>query len=296
VHSQDKPKLSLSQQETSFFNPAFTGLEKLHRFQFHHRRQWMGFDGGPSTQILSYSGSYFRSVGLGGYFYLDAVGPVKNYGANVAYAFHIDMAKTSFAFGLSMSLAQTMYDFKEMEFENMSDPLIAGTDVVKSKIRPDFTGGAIWYGQKHILGLSVNYRFKNEVKENIDISLEADQHYYLFGNYSFPLSGDKIVITPNALGFVNSELKYQWEAGVRSKFNNTALLGISYRNDKSVILSAGVKLLKMFEFNYAYDFSYGNIGEYYKSSHEILLICRIRKLTDAFKNREERKLKEYYWL
>ena len=84
VLSQERPALSLRQQEMNIFNPALMGLEKLHRFQLHHRSQWVGFDGGPSTQILSYNGNYFKSVGLGGYFYMDAVGPTKNYGANFA--------------------------------------------------------------------------------------------------------------------------------------------------------------------------------------------------------------------
>jgi len=295
VYSQDIPQLSYRQKEMNMFNPAFTGLEKLHRFQLHHRRQWVGFDGGPSTQILNYSGNYFKSVGLGGYVYMDAVGPTKNYGANLAYAYHIELGKSSLAFGLSMSLTQIKYDFKEMEFYNEFDPLVAGTQDVKGKIRPDFTGGIIWYNQKHILGLSMNYRFKNEVQDNFDITLDADQHYYLFAGYSFPFFDDNLIITPNMLGILNSDSKYQLEAGVRSKIHNLALFGVSYRTDKSIIVSAGIKFLKRFEFNYAYDFSYGNIGEYYKSSHEIVLICKLKKLTHSFKKPEERKLKEYYW-
>ncbi len=294
--SQDRPMLSLKQQEISVYNPAFTGLEKLHRFQLHHRKQWIGFDGAPGTQVLSYSGNYFKSVGVGGYFYYDAVGPIKNYGANVAFAHHIDLESTSIAFGLSMSLSQIVYDFKEIGFENNYDPLAYGADVVKSKIRPDFTGGVIWYGQKHIIGLSMNYRLKNKVKEDYDISVSQDQHYYLFANYSFPAFKENVILTPNVFGMLNSNSKYQIEAGVRSKILNTALFGISYRTDQAIILSAGIKFLKMFEFNYAYDYSFANVGEYYKSSHEIILICRLKKLTKVFSKSRDKQLKQYDWL
>jgi len=195
-----------------------------------------------------------------------------------------------------MSLAQIVYDFKELDFQTEYDPLTTGTDVVKSKIRPDFTGGVLWYGSKYIVGFSVNYRFKNEAKDHLDIKLDSDQHYYLFANYSFPFFDDKLILTPNVLSIFSSDSKYQLETGIRLRVREIASFGVSHRTDKSVVLMAGVKFLKMFELNYAYDFSYGNIGEeYIQSSHEIMLTCRIRKLADAFKKPEDKKLRSYYW-
>jgi len=296
VKAQILPQYSLRQQEMNLFNPAFTGSELLHRFQLHHRSQWVGFDGAPSTQILSYSGNYFKSVGLGGYVFHDAVGPTKNYGANLSYAYHLNLLKSTIAFGLSATIGQYSYNISELEFQDDTDPLIAGNDVIKSKLTPDFTGGALWYSQRYFVGLSFNYNLGSKAQNDANFNIPSNQHFYLLAGYSFKLLDDIILLTPNILAIYNSDSKYQLDAGLRTEFYNTLVFSVTYRTDMSVVLSAGLKLAQKFELHYAYDFSYGNVGEFYKSSHEIILAYKFKKPNQSMlKNNNEQGERKYYW-
>ena len=170
----------------------------------------MGFKGAPSTQILSYSGNYFKSVGLGAYVFHDAVGPSRNYGANFSYAYHLNLLKSTLAFGLSATIGQYSYDIRDLKFQDDTDPLIAGNDVVKSKINPDFSGGALWYSQRYFVGLSFNYNLGSKAKEDANFNIPSTQHYYLLAGYSFKLLDDIILLTPNILAIYNSDSKYTY--------------------------------------------------------------------------------------
>ncbi len=296
AQAQTLPQFSLRQQEKNLFNPAFTGSELQHRFQFHHRSQWVGFDGAPSTQVVSYSSSYFKSVGLGGYIFYDVVGPGKNYGANAAYAYHLNLEKSTIAFGLSVTIAQFSYDLDQLELPYETDPLLAEGEMLKSKISPGFTGGMLWYSQNYFLAISANVNLSTEAKDDVNFNIPARKHYYLLAGYSFNLLDDDIILIPNLLAIYNPGTKYQLEAGARAKFYNFIIFGLTYRTDASIVVSAGLKLNNTFELQYAYDFSYANIGEYYKSSHEIMLAYKLGKSNHSeFKEGSYRGVKKYSW-
>lgn len=294
--AQTLPQFSLRQQEMNLFNPAFTGSELLHRFQLHHRSQWVGFKGAPSTQIFSYSGNYFKSVGLGAYVFHDKVGPSRNYGANLSYAYHLNLLKSTLAFGLSASATQYSYDIGDLTFQDETDPLVADKSVLKSKLNPDFSGGVLWYSQRYFLGLSFNYNLGSKAKDDANFEIPSNQHYYLLAGYSFKLLDDVILLTPNILAIYNSDSKYQLDAGVRTEFYNTLIFSATYRTDNSIVLSAGLKLKEKFELHYAYDFTYKNVGDYYKSSHEIILAYKFNRPNQTMlKDNTGTGERKYYW-
>jgi type IX secretion system PorP/SprF family membrane protein len=296
LKAQTLPQFSLRQQEMNLFNPAFTGSELLHRFQLHHRSQWVGFKGAPRTQLLSYSGNYFKLVGLGGYVFYDEVGPSKNYGVNFSYAYHLNLLKSTVAFGLSATIGQYSYNTNELDFQDDTDPLVADRNKIKSKITPDFTGGILWYSQRYFVGLSFNYNLGSKAQNDVNFDIPSTQHYYLLAGYSLKLFDDIILLTPNILTIINSDSKYQFDAGLRAEFYNTLLFSTTYRTDKSVVFSLGLKFAQKFEFHYAYDFTYGNVGEYYKSSHEIILAYKFKKVNQSMlRNESTPKKRKYYW-
>jgi type IX secretion system PorP/SprF family membrane protein len=296
VKAQTLPQFSLRQQEMNLFNPAFTGSELLHRFQLHHRSQWVGFKGAPSTQILSYSGNYFKSVGFGAYVFHDQVGPSRNTGVNLSYAYHLNLLKSTVAFGLSATIGQYSYKISSLEFQDVNDPVVVDNNKIKSKANPDFTGGILWYSQRYFVGLSFNYNLGSKAQDNIDFSIPSTQHYYFLAGYSFKLLDDIVLLTPNTLVIINSDAKYQIDAGLRTEFYNTLLFSASYRTDKSVVFALGLKFAKKFEFHYAYDFTYGNVGEYYKSSHEFVFAFKFKKTNQSMlRNESMPKKRKYYW-
>jgi type IX secretion system PorP/SprF family membrane protein len=296
VKAQTLPQFSLRQQEMNLFNPAFTGSELLQRFQLHHRSQWLGFKGAPSTQILSYSGNFFKFVGLGAYVFHDEFGPSKNYGINFSYAYHLHLSKSTIAFGLSATIGQYSYNTSEIVFQDENDPLVVDKNKIKSKLTPDFTGGMLWYSQRYFVGLSFNYNLGSQAKEDVNFSVPSTQHYYLLAGYSFKLFDDIILLTPNILTIINSDSKNQLDAGLRAEFHNTLLFSTTYRTNKSVVFSVGLKFAQKFEFHYAYDFTYGNVGEYYKNSHEVILAYKFKKSNQSMlRNESLNKERKYYW-
>jgi type IX secretion system PorP/SprF family membrane protein len=296
AQAQTLPQFSLRQQEMNLFNPAFVGSELYHRFQFHHRSQWVGFDGAPRTQIASYSGSFFKSVGLGGYIFYDVVGPSKNYGVNAAYAFHLKLKKSSVSFGLSTTISQFGYDTNQLELQSEMDPVVAEKEILKSKIAPGFTGGVLWYSKNYFLGISANVNLGAEAKVDVNFNIPSMQYYYLLAGYSFIFMNNDFIMTPNLLVIGSSDGNYQFDAGARAELYNSVIFGLMYRTDKSIVASAGLKLNHTFELHYAYDFTYANIGEYHKSSHEIVVAYKFGKSNyPVFKEGSNKGVKKYSW-
>ena len=84
------------------FNPAYAGSADVFTIMALSRHQWVGFEGAPSTQTLTFHSPLpGQSLGLGFSAMNDRVGPVRQTGAFVDFAYRIRTgADTRLAFGL----------------------------------------------------------------------------------------------------------------------------------------------------------------------------------------------------
>ncbi|MCX7986170.1 MAG: type IX secretion system membrane protein PorP/SprF [Bacteroidales bacterium] len=284
VIAQNTPQFSLRYYDIQIYNPAIVGSTVYDQFMLHHRTQWLGFDGRPTTNIISYSGTIMQNSGIGGYVYFDKAGPTQHYGANLNYAYHIVFPKFNVSLGLSSTISQYRFQTDQLLAPNPNDPVIAGK-FVKSSLMPDASAGVYMYNRKFYAGLSINQLIQSRLKQASKLNVEQGQRVYCMGGYNVFINQD-IELIPNATIIAISSEPWQFESGVRALISDKFIAGLNYRLNDALIAMAGFKYTNWL-FAYSYDITLSLVRKYSSGSHEIILAYQ-------FENRTTRKHKPLY--
>ncbi len=294
---QSLDQFSMRNYNMMVFNPAIAGSNLTHIISLHHRSQWVGFDGAPSSQFFSYNGTIFKKVGIGAYLYNDIAGPFHNIRINMTYAYHLTFPKFNLSLGVSVSGSRFKFDNTKLILRDPDDDLINGA-VTKTRWIPDVTAGALFYNKDFYAGISTTNMMKSKAKNDASIEALSRQYLYLMGGYDFKL-GKSVVLTPELLGATDF-YSFLGEVGVKATFLNAFNVGVRYRTSTDLVMLAGIKILKFAYLAYSYDLVLSSLAEYQKGSHEILLAITIsdkpRRKNSLFKDKiKPRKNRRDYW-
>jgi type IX secretion system PorP/SprF family membrane protein len=214
------------------YNPGYAGSFVSPTLTAIHRSQWMGLEGAPDAQAVSYTQPLLRNrVGIGGTLSRASIGISRVITVDVAYAYRVQMRRGTFSVGLQASMRHL--------FQNWADARIVAIDQndgsipvgPQSKILPNFGAGVYYQGyKKWYVGLAV----PRLVSNNIDfadvgsIFSREVQHINAMGGKTFELT-DEAQITPQVL------LRYAFGAPFDVEANVSLLLrkkfygGLTYR-------------------------------------------------------------------
>jgi len=293
-YSQTTPQFSQKELNLSSYNPAAIGSEINHILKLQYRTQWVGFEGNPTTQALTYNGAVTKSVGLGASLYYDKTGPVRNYGLNLGYAYHLLFQKFNLGLGISASASQYQFNTDEILFHDINDPLVNGS-VLKSKIVPDVNAGLFMYNKKFYFGLSTEQMLSSKIKDATATIPALQKYYGMLGvNFTFE---NQLVLAPHTMVMMNSLSPFQYEVGLRANFPQGFLTDITYRSNDAVTFMLGVYFQKRIMLAYSYDFVYSDIRSYHSGSHELSLIFNLFESSNKtmYDRSGKNKNRRSYW-
>jgi len=252
-------------------NPAIAGsIEEYSPVRISIRNQWVGFDGAPQTQTLSFHGLLGKGVGLGGFIFHDITGPIRHTTIQFSGAYHIPFKhlNSKLSFGLSTALSQ--YSLKKEELkadpDGFPDPTI--DQGINKTVVPDMSFGVYYSSKDHYAGLSVVQLVQSRLNSKSD-SLREVRHYFLFAGYDFWVNDD-FTVEPSFLLKGTETSPFQVDVNTKVFYKEDYSLGISYRHKDAVVVMLGVKF-KQFYLGYAYDIVLSNIQKYSGGSHEIIV-------------------------
>lgn len=269
---QQVPLYSLYLFNNLLLNPGITGSVDYLPIRLTIRQQWVGIKDAPSTQALS--AHYLlsnKNIGIGGFIFNDKFGPISETGlqANFAYHLSIDGINSRLGLGLAFKAFQFKFDKSNAILIDIDDAVV--DKGITTKFVPDADFGAYLYNDKYHVGLSATQLI--QVKLNIsDSSLGKNQlirHYYLFGGYKIPVS-ETFEVEPMLLLKGTFRTPWQVDLTTRVIYNNQFWGGLSYRTSKDLIVMLGFKYQK-FYIGYAFDYTFSNLSNYSKGSHEVLI-------------------------
>ena len=88
------------------------------------RNQWVGIEDAPKTTLLSIYGKSNDHVGLGGLVFNDQLCQFSRGGANLTYAYHINLSQSiKLSLALSGGFTQFKIDKENWNVSNPDDPL-----------------------------------------------------------------------------------------------------------------------------------------------------------------------------
>ena len=275
---------SYSQQDTQFtnymyntlsFNPAYAGSRGTTSIYLSQRSQWVGLDGAPTTNSLTYHSPLGSSnLGIGINFLNDAIGPVQENLVSLDMSYTIQTSYDyKLAFGLRASAHMLNVDFTQLNIFNPGDVLAQNN--INNRISPNFGFGMFWYSEKSYLGFSIpNLLQTKHINRDLNSSVSAVSkerlHYHLIAGHLFDLSQD-IVFKPAVLTKFVSGAPLQVDVSANFLMYDKFTLGAAYRLDAAVSFLTGFQINRNWMLGYAYDFDTNNLSTYNSGSHEVFL-------------------------
>ncbi len=268
--AQQLPVYSLYGLNPFVVNPAFAGSEYYWDFTVQHRSQWLGFENGPSTQLLStHSRVDGTPSGFGGHFYNDRNGILGNFGASLAYAYHVELSESmQLSFGASASYTQYRLLADRVQLYHSTDNLIPGATGKDGAFNANF--GTLLYADNFYFGLSALNLLSPKLDYASGANTPIERHYYLQTGGWIPVATNGSIqpalivdyLKGNPIG-INAQVVYEYVDIVKG--------GIGYRWKDAISLIAGVKIYDELYLNYAYDLGISKISSAHSGSHEIML-------------------------
>ncbi len=279
VWSQQEEQYTQFMHYKQGFNPAYVGSDGAPSISALVRNQWLGIDGAPQTQLITFNTPIVNNrVGVGASVLRQTIGVTENYTADAAYAYHIGLGRGTLSLGLQASVRLLRVNFNELEG---TQPI--GTDGAipadyQSRYVPNFGAGIYFYkGNDVFFGISV----PRILESNIDLADSKDviskefRHFFAMGGVKFNLS-DKMQMQPQVLFKYVTGAPFDADVNLNLIFNERFTAGVSYRlggnkNNsvgESVSLLVGAEISKNIMFGISYDSTLSALKNYTSGSVE----------------------------
>jgi type IX secretion system PorP/SprF family membrane protein len=278
VFAQQKPMFTNYILNEFYYNPAVAAAKEGADFRFLYRKQWAGMDGSPGTQTLTGHGRFEKlKLGIGGSFFHDKTGPLRNIGASLGVSYGIQFKNESI---LSAGI-----NFGFMRYELGTDIKIREQDDIavnaaqQGKFLPDL-GIGIYYRWKGLYaGLAIPQMVQANIKLEVEDPLKMNKlirHYFAAAGYRFTAAG-KFELEPSFQIKGVKAAPVQADINLRGIYNRLAWLGVSYRTTDAVCIMAGVMIKDLIEVAYSYDITTSKLNTVSNGSHELMLNYRWKK-------------------
>lgn len=263
---------AVAQQEqmyTQFFfnkliyNPAYAGSFVSPTLTAVHRSQWIGLEGAPNAQALTYHQSMVNErVGIGGSLFRQQIGISTTLTLDAAYAYRVKMRRGTLCVGLEFNIRnfrQNWADLRIKPIENFDNGIPIET---KSKFLPNLGTGAYYvaYHDKWYVGMAVQRLFGGNIDfTEIEPFAAEVQHFNAMGGATFQAS-EEITITPQAMVRYAIGAPFDAEANVSVMLRKKFYGGLSYRLGgdtnqlgESVDIMMGMQVTENLFFSLSYD-------------------------------------------
>ncbi len=262
------------------YNPGYAGSFESPTLVAVYRQQWLGFDGAPNVQALSYNQPLLNNrVGVGANLVRASLGITRMLTLDVAYCYRIPLRRGYLGIGLQASLRHLYQDWTDerLHTSRPDDPAVPLEP--KSKLVPNFGAGLFYNGPNWYAGLAAPRLVSNNIDfaENGGILSRESQHLNAMAGVNFPISED-FELSPQVL------VKYVSNAPVDADINVSVMLkrkfygGLTYRTGgetngagESIDALLGMQVTENLFFCLSYDIGLTQLRKYNNGSIEATL-------------------------
>ncbi len=266
------------------FNPAYAGSNNVLNATAIYRNQWMGFNGAPKTQIVSFDlpVADYR-VGLGGTGILHTSGFRDMLTLEASYNYKIPTEKIggSLSIGLSTSARYERINFNRassVQPRAQDQALVDGG--LRSKIVPNFGFGVYYHTENLFLGFSIPRILEVSIDYTDDGGIIGREvrHFFMMGGFAVEVA-DGIKIQPQALLKYTPDAPFDADGNISVTYMDQFTLGVGYRMGgrldnsygESVQALASVFLTEQLLLGAAYDYPLTEVVDYSSGSVEVAL-------------------------
>ncbi len=227
------------------YNPAYAGADAGSELQLFARQQWVGLDGAPSSQMISFN-TPFSATGTGMGLRLSrlAIGLENQYNGELSYAYRIQLPRGArLGIGLAASARQLTINFQDatpIQSGGVDQSIPLGQE---SKIVPNFGAGIYFDSPRFYLGISAPRLLENNIDFTATETIVSRElrHLYAMTGYKFQLS-EQFSLQPQALVKLVEGAPFDADFNLTAGLGRNVELGASYRMGGSAESGIGESL------------------------------------------------------
>jgi len=274
------------QQYTQFmynklaYNPGYAGSHETACITGIIRSQWLGLEGAPNTQILSFNMPILNQrVGIGANLTRHTIGISQKLTLDGVYSYRIRLATGTLGLGVQASVRYFNNDFADSRLVS-TVPIALDNSIpsgARSKYVPNFGAGAYFSNERFYIGASIPRLIGNNIDFNEigNILSEEKLHGYIMTGYLFDIN-EKVSFKPQALLKFAANSPFDADVNASFIFNKKYTAGLTYRlggssnssGGESLDLMVGAQISNHIFFGLSYDLTLSEIKDYSNGSIE----------------------------
>ncbi len=271
VFSQQDAMYSHYAFNTLAVNPGYAGSREVITITGLHRSQWVGFEGAPITQTVTFHSPVItEELGIGLSFVNDKIGPIKmtSFYLDLSYRFKLNRY-TKFAIGLKGGGSLFQGDLAKLNTTQNNDGVFTN---INSTFLPNVGIGLYLSNKKWYAGLSVPRLLENDFIANATSSLNRERrHYFIIAGFITKLNR-RIKLKPTTYIKATANAPIEADLTAMFIFNDVLELGLMGRTGDAVGVLFGYNFSTQFRVGYSFDWSFTNeTGVYNLGSHELII-------------------------
>ncbi|KAB1153504.1 type IX secretion system membrane protein PorP/SprF [Tenacibaculum aiptasiae] len=269
INAQQDPQYTQYMYNTMSVNPAYAGSRGHGVITAIGRTQWVGFDGAPETQNLSYDTPLgYSGLGLGVNLVNDKIGPSHEIYLDANLSYTVETSDLgNLAFGLRLGGRWLNIDWTKGRVQD------AETFPPVNRFLPTIGAGIYFHKPEWYIGLSVPNILR---KEHYDADTAVGEvavermHFFLIAGYVFDINED-LKFKPAALLKGVSGAPLSLDVSANLLFNEKFRVGLGWRWGDSISGLLGFQVSDSMLIGYSYDLTTSNYNVVNSGTHEIML-------------------------
>lgn len=274
-NAQQLPYYSQHKNNAFMLNPGVTGTKRLLDARLNYRKQWVGYEGAPTTVSLGLHSRFMKGkMGAGLYLMQDKIGPSKQMNIGAAYAYHLRFPDCELSAGLAGNFTKYTLIGNYMTLHHNQDPSI-DQSLSNSTWVTDASVGFYLYNDRFHVGASGLHLiqstaefYKNDTTKKGTIKYITQANFTL--GYNFAENPDYIWESTLYGQYVKGA-PMMLDYTLRVHFFEQAFTGFSIRLHDAIAIHAGFTFFGNYQISYSYDIQIGGLKKFNNGSHEIML-------------------------
>ncbi len=295
--------LLLGQQEQHYtqfmynklaLNPGYAGSHDAACFTGIYRSQWIGLEGAPETQILSFDMPLLnKRVGVGMNIVRNTIGISEKWTIDGIYTYRVRLGRGTLGLGVQASVRYFGMDFTDSRLRATQAISSDGGIPVgaQNKYVPNFGAGLYYSTEKYYIGLSAPRFLQNNIDfNNLSGVLGREvPHLYLMTGILWQINQTTKLQPQLLLKYVDNT-PFDIDVNVNAIFMDRYTVGVTYRAGgssevgfgESIDFLVAAQLNKQFLLGFSYDITLSEIKDYNSGSIEAV----VRYCLDAAEGEE----------
>lgn len=263
-------------------NPGYAGYHESGCLTAIYRSQWLGFQGAPETQVLSFHTPFGgERIGFGLNLSRETIGISSQITLDGIYAYKVPLGNGTLSLGAQASIRSMEVDYTDpalMAIENLS--LDQGVDLAKdNRFVANFGAGVYFSTDRFYAGVSAPRMMNSDIdfEENNLFIAREERHWYAMTGVVIPINYS-VDFVPQVLARFTDAAPLDFDINASVIVKKDYSLGMTFRTGggegdigESLDFIATAKVARGLLLGVSYDMTLSELKKYSNGSIEVLL-------------------------